>query len=68
MSVHESGSKELKESADYKRLMELVEWTFNNWAVCKDITAQGMVVDICQQGGDSDQLIPLHKLVRGDKD
>jgi hypothetical protein len=68
MSKHKPDSEELKGSADYKRLMKLVDWTFNNWAICKDITAQGKVVDICKQGGDSDMLIPLHELVRGDSD
>lgn len=55
---------EKADGPNHKMVHDLIEWTTKNWEICNKVTSRYKVCDLCDQGTSSEQLIPLHDLLR----
>lgn len=60
--------KDIKQSDDYGRINELIEWVIENWKSCSKFTSRKKVFDLCKSDGkmtSGSQMIALHEVLSG---
>jgi hypothetical protein len=67
-NISKYDGKDLKQSDDYGRINELIEWVIDNWKICSKFTSRKKVFDLCKSDGkmtSGSQMIALHEVLSG---